>query len=552
MHTPSSVQKQTILDDLVHQFSDPLSFFRELIQNAIDAGSGEVEVSMEFQADPESDKREGTMVITVDDFGEGMNREIIEGQLTRLFSSAKDDDYTKIGKFGIGFVSVFAVEPEAVCVDTGRTGESWRVLFDADRSYELYSLDRPVEGTKVRIFKNTSRAKFRAFVGRARRVILQWCKHVPVPIYFQGKELGEPFDVDSPCKLVHEEEGTRLVMGFVEDFEAPFGYYNRGLTLKEGDESPWPYVTFKIDSRYLEHTLTRDQILEDKNFHKTWELLEELATERLPEKLADRIEETAARPQRRAEYEGLCELLVRWIEADGHMRRGWHKREFIATVDGQPVSLRECERRGKKGELLCARRASALTDRLGDEHLILRIGEGTVLRKWVRRSSDYLPEWANSRYVFAGDAVRAPTVGDGADGAEAEGAEALVEQVDLLVGELGGRPEWIGFKAFDATGACAGRVGVLLDDRFEVTPADKLPACTRDHLAQAHDIVFNSGDEHVRKLLRIARREPEWAAFALVKLLLGEGSTDELDRRLVGLAIDQREEAQRQQDGGTP
>ncbi|MFP4597450.1 MAG: ATP-binding protein [Persicimonas sp.] len=535
-----SLQKQSILDGLVHQFSDPLSFFRELIQNAIDAGSGEVEVSMEFEVDPDSDKREGTMVIEVDDFGEGMNREIIEEKLTRLFSSAKDDDYTKIGKFGIGFVSVFAIEPEAVCVDTGRTGESWRVLFDADKTYELYALDRPVEGTQVRIFKKTSRAKFQAFVGRARRVILQWCKHVPVPIYFQGKEIAAPFDVDSPCKIVHEEEGTRLVMGFVEDFEAPFGYYNRGLTLKEGDESPWPYVTFKIDSRYLEHTLTRDQILEDKNFHKAWALLEEFATERLPEKLADRIEETAARPDRRAEYEGLCELLVRWIEADGHMRRGWHKREFIATVDGQPVSLRECERRGKKGELLCARRASALTDRLGDEHLILRTGEGTVLRKWVRRSSDYLPEWANARYVFAGDAVRAPT----------DGAEALVEQVDLLVGELGGRPEWIGFKTFDATGACAERIAVLLDDRFEVTPAAELPVCTPDQLAEAHNIVFNAGDEHVRKLLRIARHEPEWAGFALVRLLVGEASTDELDRRLVDRAISQREEARRKQDGG--
>jgi hypothetical protein len=58
-----------------------------------------------------------------------MNREIIEKQLTRLFSSAKDGDRTKIGKFGIGFVSVFAIDPHIVCVDTSRDGEHWRVLF---------------------------------------------------------------------------------------------------------------------------------------------------------------------------------------------------------------------------------------------------------------------------------------------------------------------------------------------------------------------------------------------------------------------------------------
>ena len=35
--------------------------------------------------------------------GEGMNEEIIDHQLTRLFASGKAGDLTKIGKFGIGF-----------------------------------------------------------------------------------------------------------------------------------------------------------------------------------------------------------------------------------------------------------------------------------------------------------------------------------------------------------------------------------------------------------------------------------------------------------------
>ena len=42
------------------------------------------------------------------------SREIIETKLTRLFSSQKDGDRTKIGKFGIGFVSVFAIGPDVV------------------------------------------------------------------------------------------------------------------------------------------------------------------------------------------------------------------------------------------------------------------------------------------------------------------------------------------------------------------------------------------------------------------------------------------------------
>ena len=106
--TTSSVDTETVLQDLVNQFSDPMSFLRELIQNSIDAGSGEIDIRVEFS--PDASSGTGLMTVFIEDFGEGMNREIIETKLTRLFSSGKDDDYTKIGRFGIGFVSIFAIE----------------------------------------------------------------------------------------------------------------------------------------------------------------------------------------------------------------------------------------------------------------------------------------------------------------------------------------------------------------------------------------------------------------------------------------------------------
>ena len=42
-----------------------------------------------------------------------MDEQIIDNELTRLFSSSKEDDLTKIGKFGIGFTSIFAIQPES-------------------------------------------------------------------------------------------------------------------------------------------------------------------------------------------------------------------------------------------------------------------------------------------------------------------------------------------------------------------------------------------------------------------------------------------------------
>ena len=63
------------------------------------------------------DEESSGCFVTVKDTGEGMDSAIIETKLTRLFSSTKEDDFTKIGKFGIGFVSIFAIEPQLVVLE---------------------------------------------------------------------------------------------------------------------------------------------------------------------------------------------------------------------------------------------------------------------------------------------------------------------------------------------------------------------------------------------------------------------------------------------------
>ena len=109
----------SVVDNLVTQFSNSLDCFRELVQNSIDAGSPTIDVWAEFEP---GQGHEGTIALHVDDFGEGMDENIIDAQLTQLFASGKEDDLTKIGKFGIGFVSVFALKPKAVLIHTGRGG----------------------------------------------------------------------------------------------------------------------------------------------------------------------------------------------------------------------------------------------------------------------------------------------------------------------------------------------------------------------------------------------------------------------------------------------
>ena len=133
-------------------------------------------------------------------------------------------------------------------------------------------------------------AQVDTFRRRTREVITYWCKHVHVPIYVEGEQVNQDFDIESDCKIVHEEEGTRAVMGFVDSSQGPYGFYNRGLTLKEGEEGEWPHIALKIDSRYLEHTLSRETIMRDENYEKAMKLMDQAVGGPLLEKLVGEIE----------------------------------------------------------------------------------------------------------------------------------------------------------------------------------------------------------------------------------------------------------------------
>ena len=120
---------------MVRQFADRYAFLRELVQNAIDAGASRIEVRIA--------REDGGLVTTsVDDDGCGMGRAEIEGPLLTLFASSKETDASKIGKYGVGFVSVFAIGPERVEVRTRRDDVGWLVRLHGDHAYELLEAPR--------------------------------------------------------------------------------------------------------------------------------------------------------------------------------------------------------------------------------------------------------------------------------------------------------------------------------------------------------------------------------------------------------------------------
>lgn len=293
----AAIEAGDTLENLVQQFSEQFAFLRELIQNSMDAGSTRIDISFEYR--PAAEPEKGIIILHVDDYGEGMNREIIDTQLTRLFSSSKENDLTKVGKFGIGFVSIFALKPKAVVLDTGRDGEYWRIFFKEDKTFDRIVLDEPVEGTKIQWIGQGTPAYFEEFKTRSWAIITKWCKHSAAEIYVDGVLANQPFTIDDPFLVKAEMPGTEIVLAPTHADKPEFGYYNRGLTLHEGEEALIPGVRFKINSRYLEHTLTRDNVLQDENYEKAMALLRDAVDNKLRPNLFRR----AAECQDRAELD---------------------------------------------------------------------------------------------------------------------------------------------------------------------------------------------------------------------------------------------------------
>ena len=295
------------LENLVNQFARPLDFLRELVQNSIDAGSARVEIWLAWA--PDTQGPDGVLEIHVDDWGEGMNEEIIDKQLTRLFASTKEDDLTKIGKFGIGFTSIFAIRPEAVLLRTGRHGESWELLFHPDRSFDKVRLHEPVGGTRITLFKRMPGAEVEHFVRESRWILRFWCEHSNTPILFDDRtrrqerntqEAADPFaafseaapandggpeavngpmQVDADLSIEHVQDGVQVVVGYAP--RPRYGFYNGGLTLMSTENEDvlgafvhrMRHLSFKVKCDTLEHTLTRDNVLQDEHWEKAMAVL---------------------------------------------------------------------------------------------------------------------------------------------------------------------------------------------------------------------------------------------------------------------------------------
>ncbi len=289
-HALQTASSDAVVDNLVTQFANQWDCVRELVQNCLDAGTTRIDVWTEYLP---GDGFNGTIALHIDDFGDGMDENIIDNQLTKLFASSKEGDLTKIGKFGIGFVSIFALKPEGVLLHTGRGGEYWEVLFHADRTFSKTQLENPIEGTQITLFLKGDRSAYLEATKQVRRTLKKWCKHSETEIFFEDREAGtselinESFEVSGVGGAhLTPEPGTEIVIAFYDEPE--YEFFNRGLTIASTTIAEnvldaerahrFRYIGFKVKSRYLEHTLSRDTVLRDNNYQRVMAHLDKAAS----------------------------------------------------------------------------------------------------------------------------------------------------------------------------------------------------------------------------------------------------------------------------------
>jgi hypothetical protein len=281
-----------VVDQIVRQFADRYAFVRELVQNAVDAGASSVRVVID-DAGP-------SPVVRVEDDGAGMTLEIIQGPLLTLFSSSKEGQKGKIGRYGVGFMSVFALEPSHILVETWRKEGSYVVEIGKDHGFEVREgSKRKGSGTHVSMVLEPGkedRAELSARVlGAARR----WCRHVAKPVTVvtpdgehmvnQKLALRSPVVVEEKEGSVHAlvgvAAGTELMDGdeSLEGTSTFAGFYAHGLTLLETTDpaTAIPGVRFKVACADLAHTISRDDVKRDAAFERAMRVVRRIVRKEL-------------------------------------------------------------------------------------------------------------------------------------------------------------------------------------------------------------------------------------------------------------------------------
>lgn len=204
-------------------YSEHDIFIRELVSNAVDAsqkvktlsGIGEAKGELgELRIDIVIDKENKTLTIT--DRGVGMTAEEIDKYLNQVaFSGAEEflekykgqNEANIIGHFGLGFYSSFMVSDKVVVISKSYKEEAPAVRWECDGSpaFTLEETEKADRGTSIVLHLNEESQEF-LDPTRINTVLEKFCKFLPIPIYFEEKQINNPSPawIKKPSELTEE------------------------------------------------------------------------------------------------------------------------------------------------------------------------------------------------------------------------------------------------------------------------------------------------------------------------------------------------------------
>ena len=205
-------------------YSEHDIFIRELVSNAVDASQklktlssiGEMKGEIgELRIDIIIDKDNKTLSIA--DKGIGMTSEEVDKYLNQVaFSGAEEflekykgqNEASIIGHFGLGFYSSFMVSSKVEVLTKSFRENTQAVRWECDGSPEfiLEENDKSDRGTTIIMHLNEESLEFLE-ADRVRNVLTKFCKFLPVPIFFEDKQINNPVPAwtKKPSELTTED-----------------------------------------------------------------------------------------------------------------------------------------------------------------------------------------------------------------------------------------------------------------------------------------------------------------------------------------------------------
>jgi molecular chaperone HtpG len=205
-------------------YSDHEIFVRELVSNAVDATtkvktlassgkySGELgDLKIEIAVDEEK------KTISIRDYGIGLSGEEADKYLNQVAFSGAEEFLEKykgqteqniIGHFGLGFYSAFMVSSKVDVISQSMNDAEDTIIWSCDGSpnYSIEKTDKQARGTNIVLHVNEESAEFLDKT-RLETVLKKFCTFLPVPIWFDGKQVNNPTPawVKKPSELTEED-----------------------------------------------------------------------------------------------------------------------------------------------------------------------------------------------------------------------------------------------------------------------------------------------------------------------------------------------------------